>query len=140
MLLLLHTVYINVDRRMSGKWLHPCARFPLSDSVYTNWYFQSLQLLAMILSMGLCKSVHQEDYTKVPKYWAGWLISPSINVHPVYSFLCTTVAKKQMIWKNTKVMQACGESDSRQLSDFYNKPFKNQIRLKCALSSSHSYF
>ncbi|KAF7703408.1 CD82 molecule a [Silurus meridionalis] len=27
-----------------------------------------IELLAMILSMGLCKSVHQEDYTKVPKY------------------------------------------------------------------------
>ncbi|XP_057198489.1 CD82 molecule a isoform X1 [Triplophysa rosa] len=27
-----------------------------------------IELLGMILSMGLCKSVHQEDYTKVPKY------------------------------------------------------------------------
>ncbi|MCI4383101.1 hypothetical protein PGIGA_G00022430 [Pangasianodon gigas] len=27
-----------------------------------------IELLAMILSMGLCKSVHQEEYTKVPKY------------------------------------------------------------------------
>ncbi|XP_072551478.1 CD82 molecule b isoform X2 [Salminus brasiliensis] len=27
-----------------------------------------LELLGMILSMCLCKSVHQEDYTKVPKY------------------------------------------------------------------------
>lgn len=28
-----------------------------------------LQLLGMILSIGLCKSIHTEDYTKVPKYW-----------------------------------------------------------------------
>ncbi|KAF5901352.1 CD82 antigen-like, partial [Clarias magur] len=27
-----------------------------------------IELLAMILSMGLCKSVQQEEYTKVPKY------------------------------------------------------------------------
>ncbi|XP_026863259.1 CD82 molecule a [Electrophorus electricus] len=27
-----------------------------------------IELLGMILSLGLCKSVHQEDYTKVPKY------------------------------------------------------------------------
>ncbi|XP_073714881.1 CD82 molecule a [Misgurnus anguillicaudatus] len=27
-----------------------------------------IELLGMILSMGLCKIVHQEDYTKVPKY------------------------------------------------------------------------
>ncbi|KAG9352403.1 hypothetical protein JZ751_020816 [Albula glossodonta] len=27
-----------------------------------------IELLGMILSMCLCKSVHQEDYTKVPKY------------------------------------------------------------------------
>ncbi|KAK3533400.1 hypothetical protein QTP70_019496 [Hemibagrus guttatus] len=27
-----------------------------------------IELLAMILSMGLCKSIHQEEYTKVPKY------------------------------------------------------------------------
>ncbi|XP_039512538.1 CD82 molecule a [Pimephales promelas] len=27
-----------------------------------------IELLGMILSMGLCKTVHQEDYTKVPKY------------------------------------------------------------------------
>ncbi|XP_056612683.1 CD82 molecule a isoform X2 [Triplophysa dalaica] len=27
-----------------------------------------IELLGMILSMGLCKSVHQEEYTKVPKY------------------------------------------------------------------------
>ncbi|XP_060725462.1 CD82 molecule a [Tachysurus vachellii] len=27
-----------------------------------------IELLAMILSMGLCKSIHHEDYTKVPKY------------------------------------------------------------------------
>ncbi|XP_066503792.1 CD82 molecule a [Hoplias malabaricus] len=27
-----------------------------------------IELLGLILSMGLCKSVHQEDYTKVPKY------------------------------------------------------------------------
>uniref|UniRef100_A0A8C3ZVG1 Tetraspanin n=1 Tax=Denticeps clupeoides TaxID=299321 RepID=A0A8C3ZVG1_9TELE len=27
-----------------------------------------IELLAMILSMGLCKSVHQEEYTKVPRY------------------------------------------------------------------------
>lgn len=36
------------------------------------WFDQFIccpQLLGMILSMGLCKSVHQEDYTKVPKYW-----------------------------------------------------------------------
>lgn len=28
-----------------------------------------IELLGMILSMCLCKSVQQEDYTKVPKYW-----------------------------------------------------------------------
>ncbi|XP_059365763.1 CD82 antigen-like [Carassius carassius] len=27
-----------------------------------------IELLGMILSMGLCKSVHQEDYTKVPRF------------------------------------------------------------------------
>ncbi|XP_048040067.1 CD82 molecule a [Megalobrama amblycephala] len=27
-----------------------------------------IELLGMILSMGLCKSVHQEEYTKVPRY------------------------------------------------------------------------
>lgn len=28
-----------------------------------------IELLGMMLSMCLCKSVQQEDYTKVPKYW-----------------------------------------------------------------------
>ncbi|XP_053369782.1 CD82 molecule a [Clarias gariepinus] len=50
-------------------------------SAVENWLFTNygvilgiclgvavIELLAMILSMGLCKSVQQEEYTKVPKY------------------------------------------------------------------------
>lgn len=52
----------------------------------------------MILSMCLCKSVVQEDYTKVPKYWAedrarftphtdGWTLS--LPLSPCLTFLRT---------------------------------------------------
>lgn len=50
-----------------------------------------VELLGMILSMCLCKSVFQEDYTKVPKYWAedgasytphtdGWTLFVSLSL------------------------------------------------------------
>lgn len=32
--------------------------------------FSGQQLLGMILSICLCRNVHMEDYTKVPKYWS----------------------------------------------------------------------
>lgn len=32
--------------------------------------FSGWQLLGMILSICLCRNVHMEDYTKVPKYWS----------------------------------------------------------------------
>ncbi|TRY99853.1 hypothetical protein DNTS_021947 [Danionella cerebrum] len=58
--------------------LYPCSchNVSLSPLVADSGFCQASSndwpiyqmLLGMILSMGLCKSVHQEDYTKVPKY------------------------------------------------------------------------
>lgn len=66
--------------------LHNCLLCMRARRDYDHILFCLLQLLGMILSMCLCKSVQQEDYTKVPKYW---------ELSPFYS--------DSYIWENTSV-------------------------------------
>lgn len=68
--------------------------FCWTDYTFPFWsqcsvFFSTLQLLGMILSMGLCKSVHQEEYTKVPKYWGGNMDTHT-QMYSVLSYLLGT--------------------------------------------------
>lgn len=59
---------------LSGKQTSVCIIYCFThfDDWRGNVFFCLIfagQLLGMVLSICLCKSIHTEDYTKVPKYW-----------------------------------------------------------------------
>lgn len=64
----------------------------VGDQIVISCLFCLLQLLGMILSMCLCKTVQQEDYTKVPKYW---------EQRPLQWLSVTASAHQQNNWNKT---------------------------------------
>lgn len=56
---------------------HPFVPLYLSCCWFCSHSSYLFQLLGMILSISLCKNIHSEDYTKVPKSWVDWLQSYS---------------------------------------------------------------